>query len=62
MLAILLIAVGLMILMGDPSVKDEEGIKRLEKIARGTRDSFTGGNGAPSPWDDFIGWFFWSGK
>lgn len=41
MLAVLLIAVGLMILMGDPSVKDEEGLKKLEKIASGTKTAFT---------------------
>lgn len=61
-LGILLLAVGLMLLLGDPSVKDVKGMEKLEKIASGTRDSFTGRNGAPKPSQDFIGWLFWNGK
>jgi hypothetical protein len=72
-LAILLIAVGLMILMGDPSVKDVDGLKKLEKIASGSKDALKGLSkddlkrltkgqaGAPKPSQDLIGWFFWNG-
>lgn len=71
MLSILLIAVGLMILLGDPSVKDVDGLEKLEKIAKGTKDVLKkaemkklvkSASGAPKPSQDFIGWFFWNGK
>jgi len=73
MLAILLIAVGLMILMGDPSVKDVDGLEKLEKIASGSKDVVKGlpkkdlkklvasQSGAPKPSQDLVGWFFWNG-
>jgi len=72
-LAILLIAVGLMILMGDPSVKDVDGMEKLEKIASGSKDTLkklskkdlkklvAGQPSAPKPSQDLIGWFFWNG-
>jgi hypothetical protein len=62
MLAVFFIALGLMVLLGDPSVKNVDGVKKLEKIASGTKDALTGNTGAPKPSQDFIGWLFWSGK
>lgn len=41
MLGVILLAVGLMILFGDPSVKDVDGLAKLEKIASGTKTAFT---------------------
>ena len=74
MLAILLIAVGLMILFDDPSVKDVDGMEKLEKIASGSKDVIkrlsekdlkklvASQSSAPKPSQDFIGWLFWNGK
>lgn len=71
MASIFLIALGLMILMGDPSVKDVDGMEKLEKIAKGSKAALTKAEmkkliknqgGAPKPSQDFIGWFFWNGK
>ena len=62
MLAILLIAAGLLILLGDPSVKDADGLEKLEKVAKGTKDMVTGQTGAPRPSQDFFGWLFWNGE
>jgi len=73
-LAVLLIAVGLMILLGDPSVKDVDGLEKLEKVASGSAKALkdlskkdlkklvASQSSAPKPSQDFIGWFFWNGK
>lgn len=61
MLAIILIAVGMMILLGDPSVADEDGADKLKALAKGIKDTATGNTGAPKISQDFWGWLWWDG-
>jgi len=62
MLGILLIAVGLWVLFGDPSVKKVKGgINKTEAVAKGVRDVCKGRTGAPKPSEDLLGWLFYKG-
>jgi len=56
-----LLIVGILLLFGDPSVAEEEGVTRKAgAVVKGVAGVVTNTNGAPSPLDDFWGWFWYN--
>jgi hypothetical protein len=60
-MGVFLICVGLILLFGDTTVAEEKGIARKTgAVVKGVAGAITNTNGAPSPLDDFWGWFWYN--
>jgi hypothetical protein len=60
-MGVFLICVGLILLFGDSSVAEEDGVARKAgAVVKGVAGVITNSGGAPSPFEDFWGWFTWN--